>query len=263
LEAAYAFINPHEILAAIKFDRPGETSRYLKLIDEYAETVDQLLTHAREQARRNIYLPKDAVDGVRGMYKSFSAGTTANLGVDRDRLDSMPKPEADEFLVTLTRKIDTKVIPAFDALVTFFGTEYLDLAPEAVGLAQYRDGKDYYRHLVRVHTTLDLTPEEIHQLGLRRVGEIAEAMTVIRAKTGFQGSRDEFHELLRREPRFLAAKPKDVEDRFNYYIRRVEPIVASYFKSLPKAPYGVARLAEEAEKGMTFGYYGPPTADRT
>jgi uncharacterized protein (DUF885 family) len=261
-QAVYAFVDPHEVLTAIEFDRPREPSRYLKLVDEYAATIDQLLTHAREQVRRNIYLPKAAVDGVRGMYKSFSAGAVANLGVDRYRLDSLPKSEADEFLVTLTRKIDTKVIPAFDALVTYFGTEYSDQAPDAVGLAQYPDGKDYYRHLVRVHTTMDLTPEEIHQLGLRRVAELAEAMAVIRRKLGFQGTRDEFHQLLRRDPRFLAEKPKDVEDHFNHYIRRVEPIVSSYFKRLPKAPYGVERLAEEVEKGMTFGYYGAPTADR-
>src|SRR5262249_40379610 len=159
-----------------------------------------------------------------------------------------------DFQTKLQAAIKERVNPAFDGLINFLQGDYQQRAPEAVGYSQYPNGKDYYRHLVRLHTTIDLTPEQVHNLGLKRVAELSQKMQQIRDSLGFKGAQAEFHQMLRTDPRFLAKTPAEVEERYLSYIRRMEPLIARYFSHTPRAPYGVKRLNPAVEASMTFGY---------
>ena len=154
------------------------------------------------------------------------------------------------------------MVPAFDRLLGVLGSDnYQANAPDAVGLSHYPDGEALYRTMVRLHTTMEVTPEELHELGKTRVAEIEDRMAAIRDEVGFTGTREEFHQKLRTDPRFFVSSPEEVEAKFNEYIARIEPLVEDYFRTQPEAPYGVQRLNPAAEATMTFGYYQPPTPD--
>jgi uncharacterized protein (DUF885 family) len=162
----------------------------------------------------------------------------------------------------VAKRLEQQVTPAFQALSALFDDGYRARAGEAVGVGAYPGGKELYQRLIHTYTGLRLTPEEIHQRGLAAVEELDRKMTEVRQRLGFTGSREEFHQKLRTDPRFLAKTPEEVEARYRQHVERIEPLMAKYFSLQPKAGYGVQRLDLSAEPGMTYGYYQQPGPGR-
>jgi uncharacterized protein (DUF885 family) len=189
------------------------------------------------------------------------------LWVDSSRLDGLRRDDrdggaaaVDAFQAELRRLITAEVNPALQELADAVAA-VRPQAPERTDLGQYPGGEAAYRALVRYYTTLDVTPEEIHRIGLAEVDRIDARMAELRKKLGVTDSRAEFHRKLRTDGRFLAKTPEEVAERLMAPIRRVEPKVSAYFLHTPKAPYGVKRLDPLLEGGtMTFGYYDLPTS---
>ena len=253
----------HQAFAAHPFDDPAEhTANYTNLLGEYADLLEQMRAKLEGQDKRGILIPRPALPGIVGMFRSYRSAARSLLSVAPERLAALSPEDSETFAAAVDQAISERLEPAFDALLAVLESEdYQGRAPQAVGMAQYPGGEDYYRYLVRLHTTMDVTPEELHELGQRRVEELSAEMAAIREELGFTGSQAAFHDQLRNDPRFLARTPEDVEARFNDYIGRIEPRIHELFARMPRAPYGVKRLDPAAEGSMTFGYYQPPTPD--
>jgi len=138
--------------------------------------------------------------------------------------------------------VEDHIMPALDSLIGVFDSAYVAQAPKAVGLWQYPGGRAYYRNLVRLNTTTDLTPDAIHAIGLREVVRIEREMTAIRTELGFTGSAREFLEAMRTDPRWYAKTPDEVGERLTTYLRRIEPELPKRFLHLPRARGDVRRL---------------------
>lgn len=263
-QAGFSFNFIHQQLQAHPFAAPeAHTKNYLTVLDEYAELLGQLRAHIDGQAERGIYLSRHAIPGTLAMFESFSALAPEVMAVSADRLGAFSDEQRGAFLAAVEERLATRLRPAFDALLgTLHSEEYARNAPNAVGLAHYPGGEQYYRLLVRAHTTMEASPEQLHDLGKRRVAELEARMAAIREEVGFTGSKAEFHRRLRTDSRFIARSPDEVEARFKEYIARIEPLIPDYFHTMPKAPYGVTRLNAAAESSMTYGYYAPPTPDQ-
>ena len=261
--ASFFFGFVHQQIPTHPFSNPVEhPNNYLLLLGEYADTLRQLQAHVEGQVERGIYVSKHALPGILGMFAAFRDSTLGRMTVTEDRLASLDADARTNFQSQVETLIEEQVLPAFDGLLDALGSQaYGAAAPDAVGLAHYPDGEAYYRTLVRHRTTMDVTPEEFHELGKRRLREIEVEMAEIRAAVGFTGTKAEFHGELQTDPRFLAGSPEEVEAKFNKYIARIEPLIGDYFWTLPKAEYGVQRLEPAAEASMTFGYYNPPTPE--
>lgn len=251
----------HQVLASRRFKTADDLANYLELTDKYAVLLDQMLAKIKGQDERGIRLPKPEIPAVVALFSAHRANAEKIFSVLSQRLDGLADTATSDFQAKLQAAIRERVNPAFDRLIAFLQSDYQQRTPEVVGYSRYPDGKDYYRHLVRLHTTLDLTPEQIHDIGLKRVAELSRRMQQIRDSLGFKGSQAEFHQMLRTNTRFLAKTPAEVEERYMGYIRRMEPLISRYFSKTPKAPYGVKRLNPALEASMTFGYYQPPTPD--
>ena len=145
--------------------------------------------------------------------------------------------------------------PALDRLLATLGDDYLAQAPEAAGLYQYPGGEAYYAYLIRRETSLDLAPDQIHQMGLEAMEGIRQQMQAIRQQLGFTGTAAEFHEQLRADQRHYASSPAEVEQRYQAYVDRIEPHLPEVFSQQPQSPYGVRRANPVAEVSMTAGYY--------
>jgi uncharacterized protein (DUF885 family) len=139
--------------------------------------------------------------------------------------------------------------------------EYGKGAPAGVGLSQYPGGRAFYDWLVRYHTTLDVTPEAVHQRGLDEVARIEGEMAKVREELSFHGSAAEFRKSLRADPRLFPKTPEEIETRLLSYVKRLEPRVDEFFLRKPKAPYGVKRLDPQLEGSETFGHYQTPIGD--
>ncbi len=251
----------HQVLGAAPVATDEDRAHYLHLLGEYAQAIGQLADKVAGQKERGIYLPKAQVPAVAGMFEGY-----------RGRLDELFVPAADragdgagDFLAQVREAVETAVDPQFARLIAELGDDYLDSAPEQVGLGAVPGGRELYVHRVRMHTTTNLTPEEIHQLGLDEVARLEAELAALREEIGFKAASEEtamkeFLDQVRADPRFIAASPEEVEERYMGYIEKIEPHVADYFSVLPEAPYGVRRLDETSEATMTFGVYQLPTS---
>lgn len=258
---AMSVFGVQRVLAGQKFETPDDLQRYLTLVDEYAALIDQMAAKTREQADRGIRVPKPAIPGVRTSLAGLRGGVAAALDVAPTRTSALATSAVAAFRSSLTKKLEQVVLPAYDRILAVFDDAYVAAAPDRVGLSQYPGGKENYLRRIGYGTGLSLTPQEIHDRGLAEVAELDAQMKAIREELKFQGDREAFHRLLRKDKRFIAKTPADVEKRYLGYVERMAPKIPEYFSVLPKAPYGVKRLDPAAEPGMTYGFYREPSPD--
>lgn len=149
--------------------------------------------------------------------------------------------------------VKSKIQPAEKALAEFFQNEYLPLAAVSIGIREQPDGKAYYRYLIRRHTSTNLTPEEIHQIGLAEVARIRVEMLAVMTEIGFTGSITEFVAQLRTDKRFIAASTDEYVEKVRDLAKRADAKLPAFFRTLPRLTYGVRVLAPEL-KDSSSGY---------
>ncbi|MES1243583.1 MAG: DUF885 domain-containing protein [Acidobacteriota bacterium] len=237
-----------------------DLDHYLRLLRQYPGHVRQIQAWTERQRARGVLVPKETVDQVVPMIRSYiGTGADSLFTVSPERLKAIGPKDAEAFSAEVAKLVQGEVNPSLERLASYLEGDYRKAAPDRVGLGQYPGGPAFYRDLIRYHTGLDLTPEQIHQRGLDEVARIEGQMAEIRRQLGFQGTLRQFNDSLRTDPRFLAKTPEEVESRLMAPIRRIEPLIGRYFQRLPKAPYGVRRLDPSLEGSWTFGFYQLPT----
>jgi len=239
----------------------GDAARYLRLLDEYPRFVAGIRERLEGQAAAGIVLPKaEIAAAVPFVSAAAREGKESPFFVGPERLTALPPEEAEKFSNDVLARISGKVNPAVRDLAAWMTGSYAARAPEAVGLSQYPGGAECYRWLVRYHTGLDLSPEEIHRTGLAEIERINRELDALRRRVGFSGDLAAFRRFLKTDSRFYPPTADEIGKRLMAAIRRIEPKIPEQFARVPKAPYGVRRLSPELEGSMTFGYYQIPTA---
>ena len=150
-----------------------------------------------------------------------------------------------------------RCVPAFDRLHAFVTGTYLPACRETIALADLPDGRDWYAERVRYHTTTDLTPEEIHEIGQEEVRRIVAEMDRVMADTGFTGDRRAFAEHLRTDPRHYFATGDELLAAYRDIAKRVDPAVARLFSRLPRLPFGITAVPPEQAPSQPAAYYMP------
>ncbi|MBB4633700.1 DUF885 domain-containing protein [Sphingosinicella soli] len=248
----------HQIMAAHALATPADAAEYIRLVEAYATMLGTLGAKLEAQTARGIYMPKAALPVARKTLTSLADAAAALRPADA-RLSGLDAATRGKLLAAVDATLDGKIRPAYARLGALVGADYEAKAPEAVGIGQYPGGKTVYQKLIHRYTTMEMTPEQLHQQGLAAVADVSARMQAIRTQLGFTGTSRAFYDKISTDPRFLAKTPADVEATYDRYIKAIEPKVADYFRVVPKAPYGAKRLPAASEAGQTFGYYSPPT----
>jgi uncharacterized protein (DUF885 family) len=157
-----------------------------------------------------------------------------------------------------------QVIPAFARLHEFLVAKYLPGARESTAMRDLPEGRAWYAHNVRVNTTTDLTPQQIHEIGLAEVRRIRREMERVIAATGFRGDFDAFLEFLRTDSRFFYTNAEELLRGYRDICKRADPELARFFGKLPRLPYGVLPVPDYAAPSQPTAYYQPgsPQAGR-
>ncbi len=250
-----------QVFMTFRFRAPEDVDRYVRLMGDYASLLGAMEKKLRAQAGRGIVLPKDEIPQVAGLFAAAAGPPEQSpFRVAPARVASLPEDDRADLARRVAEAVVGKVRPAVKSFLDYVNGDYRSHAPEEVGIGQYPGGKDYYAHLVRRSTTLPVTPEEVHKIGLAEIDKLNLLLDLIRQKVEFKGSRDEFLKFLKTDPRFFAKTPDEVGERLMAAQSRIADKVPTLFGKMPRAPYGVKRLEPELEGSMTFGYYQVPTA---
>ncbi|MGD8358552.1 MAG: DUF885 domain-containing protein, partial [Lysobacterales bacterium] len=152
-------------------------------------------------------------------------------------------------------------VPAYRRLYDFFRNEYVPGARTSLGASDLPNGKAFYRAQIQRYATVDMTPEEIHALGLQQVERIQAEMADVIEQTGFKGSFADFLKFLRTDPQFYATTPKQLLAYASYYAKKIDGRLPMLFGHLPRQPYGVAPVPAEIAPFYTAGRYSGAPLD--
>lgn len=167
----------------------------------------------------------------------------------------MPEAERDRLRAETEAAIAEAALPAYETLLAYFRDTYIPQTRESLGISEVPQGREYYQTLVRYHTTLDTSPEEVHQRGLNEVARIREEMDAVIAETGFEGTFAEFLHFLRTDPQFYAETPEELLMHAAWIAKRADDEMPRFFGHLPRLPYGVRPVPDTMAPTYTTGRY--------
>ena len=150
-----------------------------------------------------------------------------------------------------------QIVPAFEKLHDYLVETYLPGCRESIAMSALPEGEAWYAHNVKSMTTTDLTPRQIHDIGLSEVRRIRAEMEGVKTEAGFEGSLDEFFEFLRTDPQFFFTEGEDLLTGYRDIAKRVDAELPKLFGHLPRLPYGVSPVPAYSEKSQTTAYYQP------
>lgn len=150
-----------------------------------------------------------------------------------------------------------EIRPAFLRLHEFFTEVYLPRTREDIAMSSLPDGEAWYAYNVKARTTTDLTPRQIHEIGLSEVRRIRKAMIAVAREAGHDGDLSSFFEFLRSDPQFYFDSPDALLRAYRDIAKRADPELVKLFGHLPRTPYGVVPVPAYAEKSQTTAYYQP------
>jgi len=225
------------------------------VMDEYITLMREGLRTGMSQPRvilagRELPIQKQLVENPEqsAFYKPFL------------NLDENISGEMKEKLLSEARTaIMEGVIPAYQRLLDFFVDEYFTGARMTLGASDLPNGKQYYEEQIYRYATVDMSAEEIHQLGLSEVARIRAEMETIKAGLKFDGDLAAFIQFLRTDPQFYAKSAHELLAEASYFSKKIDGRLPQLFGKLPRQPYGVAAVPESIAPFYTAGrYIGSP-----
>ena len=239
---------------------------WYKRLEQFVDNIDNSLTINKEGLAKGHTQPKLVTKGVIAQLNAI---------IESD-IDSNPYlkvfKEADESIIDIDDKnkliddaillIENKINPAYKRLHDFLLNDYLPNSRDSIGIKDIPNGKKYYEYLAKYYTTTNLTPDEIHTIGLSEIDRIRSEMEQIIKDVNWDGDFLSFLNYLRTSPRFYY---DNSEDLFNAYLimsKTIDPLLPKIFKFFPRAPYGVIPIPDETAPFTTTAYYNSPSPGR-
>ncbi len=241
---------------------------YIARIEDVPRYFDQQIANMRAGLARGFSVPKAVLAG-----RDTSIANVADL-TDPEKSAlwkpfekmpaSIPAAEQEQLRNQARAAIRGKLTPSYAKLLAFFRSEYMPKARDTLAAEAMPDGKAWYRQQIREYTTLDLSPEEIHQTGLREVARIQAEMNTIIDKVGFKAPAGEerfpaFLKFLRTDPQFYARTPQQLLDRAAWISKRVDGEIGKIIGTLPRGRFTIIPVPDDIAPFWTAGRGGADT----
>jgi len=157
--------------------------------------------------------------------------------------------------------VNTDVFPAYKKFASFLRTEYAPKGREALSIESLPDGKRRYAEAVKQMTTLDVTPAQVHALGLSEVKRITAEQTALAKKAGYK-DLESFRAAINKDPKWTPTSEQQIVDDFRKYIAQMEPKLPQLFGTLPNSPVTVEPIPDFAAAEATHYNSGTPDGKR-
>ena len=176
---------------------------------------------------------------------------------------AIPESERARLQDSAKAAIRDSAVPAYQRLKEVMAKEYLPKCRDSVGASELPEGRDAYAFAARSTTTTQLTPDEIHAIGLREVARIRMEMEAIRKQVGYRGDLKAFFTYLRSDPKFFHRDGQALLSAYRDIAKRIDPELPKLFGKLPRLPYGVRAVPEAQAPDTHAAYYQPGASDGT
>ena len=240
-------------------DSADAYKRYIGRMRDLPRFFDENVANMRAGLKRGFTPPQVTIVGREGSIASFiktEAEDSAFYAPFKQMPSTISAADAARLQAEGKAAIAEAVTPAYRKLLSFWLSEYVPGARATVAARDLPDGDAFYREQIREFTTLELSPEEIHQIGLKEVARIEAEMHKTMRDSGFKGTFAEFLKFLRTDPQFIARTPDELMGVSAYAAKRVDGKLKDYFELLPRRRFTIIPVPEALAPFYTAGRGG-------
>jgi uncharacterized protein (DUF885 family) len=244
--------------SAQPFKTEKDYNNFLKRMDQYSVWLDSAMVYMKKGIEKGVVLPKALTVKV---IPQFADMPTANIedNLFYSSIKLMPSTFSEETKKDLTAKytaeINDKLIPQFKKMAAFLQNEYLPASRTTSGIGSLPFGKELYATYAKQWTTTEMSPEEIHALGLKEVARLNAEMEKVKTQVGFKGTLLEFFDYVRNKPELKPfTKPEEVIANFERIHAIIKPNVDKLFSLQPKTKFEIRRTEAFREKTASAEY---------
>ena len=239
---------------------------WLNRLNQFSENILNFLEINKQGLQNGYTQPKLVTQGVISQIDAIinsdiNSNPYLKVFIDADETH-LSQNEKLELINDAKELIINKINPAYIKLNNFLKNDYLVNSRDSIGIKDIPDGKKYYEQLAKHYTTTDLTPDEIHEIGLREIQRIRAEMEEIIDSVNWDGDFESFLNYLRTSPRFYYDNPDDLFDAYLIMSKTIDPLLPKLFNIFPRAPYGVIPIPAESAPFTTTAYYNSPSPGR-
>jgi uncharacterized protein (DUF885 family) len=246
----------------------GSSAQPFKTVQDYRNWIRRIaafkiwaataILNMKKGASAGTVLPKVLVMKIIPQMEAL--GKDDSLNVFYTPLKTLPAEftsvQKQEVSNELGKAIREQLLPTYQQLADYLKNEYLAKATDSSGLSGIVGGAAMYRFYVRYYTTTNASPEEIYQKGLDEVSRIRAKMELIKTRTGFSGTLNEFFAFLKSDPQFMPFKtPEQVLQAYRDVYAKVKPHLPELFSVFPKADFEIRRVEAFREAGQNGPSY--------
>ncbi len=233
--------------------------RYIGKLRDIPRYFDDQISNMRDGLKRGYSVPRVTLTGRDVSIKEVvDAKLEDNLLYTpfKQMPANIPAAEQARLRAQATKAIDESVLPAYRKLLAFMQNEYMQQARTTLAAEVMPGGKELYRAKIREFTTLDLSPAEIHKIGVEEVAKIRAQMDETIVKTGFKGSFPEFLHYLRTDPKFYPKTGEELLMRASWLAKRVDGEIGNYIGLLPRQRFAIRPVPPDLAPFYTAGRGG-------
>ena len=246
------------------FKTEKDYTNFLKRLNLYSVWIDSAMVYMKKGIDKGVVLPKTLTEKVIPQFEEMITPKVED-NLFYSTIKKMPKDFSEAQKEKFTKEyvviISEKLMPKFKQMADFLKTEYLPKSRTTSGIGSIPQGKELYAVYVKQWTTTDLTPEEIHNIGLKEVARLNAEMEKVKTEVGFNGTLKEFLNDVRNKKELKPfTKPEQVLANFEKIHQKIEQNVGKLFSLQPKTPFEIRRTETFREKTASAEYV-PGTAD--
>lgn len=253
-----------ELYKRLPFNNVDDYRSYLGRLAAFSDYADQNMELLKQGIKEGYVLPAVVLEGYEETISShiYEEARKSPLFTPFTQFPkSIGKRQADSLSLEGATLIAEDVIPAYQKFLRFMIEDYKPSASDAIGVSSRPAGREFYRQRVKKFTTLDLTPEQVHQTGQAEVLRIRAEMEAIPKELEFDGDFDSFLRFLRTDPQFYPTDVESYKKEVAYILKRMDGELPRLFGRLPRTPYGIKEIPAYIAPKTTAAYYQPPSPD--
>jgi uncharacterized protein (DUF885 family) len=250
--------------SAQPFATAADYDHFLARMRDYIVWSDQAIVNMRKGMAQHVTYPRVLMEKVLPQLKDIiAADPQASLfyGPLKNFPDAVGAADRTRLQKAYSDAITKEINPAYQRLHDFVRDEYLKGARTQVGWSSLPNGGAWYAYQARLATTTELTPDAIHELGLKEVARIRGEMEQVKQQVGFKGDLAAFFKFMQDDPRFYYTDGDALIQGFRDLKKNIDAKLPQLFKDFPKADYEVRAVEPFRAQSSAGGFYQPPSAD--
>jgi uncharacterized protein (DUF885 family) len=237
---------------------------FIKRSKSVVDWINQSIVSMREGMERGITQPRVAMVKVVAQLREVAVEKPEDSifwGAVQNMPASIQEPDRGRLIQAYREELANGVLPAYRRFADFIEKDYVPKARTSVSWSALPNGAEWYQLMVRLQTTTNLRPAEIHELGLREVARIRSEMEAVKAQVGFQGDLQAFFKHLQADPQFYYSTPQELLAGFAELKTRVHGLLPKAFSIFPKADYEIRAVEPFRAAASAGAFYEPPSED--